>query len=60
MTVYLDTSVILRVLFRESNPTPDWGRWAAAYASRLWHTEGLRVVDRMRLNGAINDRQVAV
>jgi hypothetical protein len=59
MNVYVDTSVILRVLFREPDPVPDWGLWKEAYASRLWHTEALRVVDRMRLTSAINDQQVA-
>lgn len=58
MKVYIDTSVILRVLLREPNPFPDWGQWKQAYASRLWHTEALRVVDRMRLMAAISDQQV--
>ncbi|MEI6422601.1 MAG: hypothetical protein WCP55_10305, partial [Lentisphaerota bacterium] len=59
MNVYVDTSAILRVLFREPDPVPDWGHWKGAYASRLWHAEALRVVDRMRLTTAINDQQVA-
>ncbi|MFA6291152.1 MAG: type II toxin-antitoxin system VapC family toxin [Victivallales bacterium] len=59
MNVYVDTSVILRVLFREPDPVPDWGKWKEAYTSRLWHAEALRVVDRMRLNTVVNDQQVA-
>jgi len=35
MKVYLDTSVILRRLLNEPNPLSDWGRWEAAFASRI-------------------------
>ncbi|MEI6149868.1 MAG: type II toxin-antitoxin system VapC family toxin [bacterium] len=59
MRVYVDTSVVLRVLFREPNALPEWGQWTEAYASRLWFTEALRTLDRLRLLGAINDEQVA-
>jgi len=58
MRVYMDTSVALRVLFREPDPVPDWGQWTKAYSSRLWHTEALRAVDRARLIGVIDDPQV--
>jgi len=59
MKVYVDTSVTLRVLFREPNPLSTWGKWTEAYASRIWYTEALRVVDRTRLMAGINDQQVA-
>ena len=58
MTVYLDTSVVLRVLLRQPNPISCWGQWQKAYASRLWRTEALRVVDRLRLAGEIDDLEV--
>lgn len=58
MRVYVDTSVTLRVLFCEPHPLPTWGQWTEAYASRLWYTEAMRVVDRMRLLAAIGDSQV--
>lgn len=58
MIIFLDTSVVLRILFREPEPVAGWGKWTGAYASRLWHTEALRVVDRMRLSGALDDPQV--
>jgi len=58
MRVYVDTSVTLRVLFRELNALPDWGQWTDAYASRIWHTEALRTLDRCRLLSAIDDPQV--
>lgn len=58
MTVYLDTSVVLRVLLRQPHPIACWGQWQKACASRLWRTEALRVVDRVRLAGAIDDPEV--
>jgi len=59
MTVYLDTSVVLRVLFREPNPVDLWGKWDRAYSSSLWRVEALRTVDRLRLSGNLSDGEVA-
>ena len=59
MTVYVDTSVILRVLFREPNPVEGWGRWDRALGSQLWRVEALRTVDRLRLSGDLSDGEVA-
>ena len=60
MTVYIDTSVVLRVLLREPNPVKNWGRWERGYSSNLWSVEALRTVDRLRLSGQLIDREVAV
>src|SRR6266508_55510 len=59
MTVYIDTSVILRVLFREPNPVEVWGKWERAFSSNLWRVEALRTVDRLRLSGDLSDEDVA-
>jgi predicted nucleic acid-binding protein len=59
MTVYVDTSVILRILFRESNPVGRWGQWDRALSSTLWRVEALRTVDRLRLGGDLADDDVA-
>ena len=59
MTVYIDTSVILRVLFREPNPVEVWGKWDRALSSNLWRVEALRNVDRQRLSGNLSDEDVA-
>ncbi|MFQ5852343.1 MAG: type II toxin-antitoxin system VapC family toxin [Candidatus Binatia bacterium] len=59
MTIYLDTSVVLRVLFQEPNPVKVWGKWDRAYSSSLWRVEALRTVDRLRLSGDLSDREVA-
>jgi predicted nucleic acid-binding protein len=59
MNVYLDTSVVLRVLFREPNPVTIWTKWDKAYSSSLWRVEALRTVDRLRLLHEISDSEVA-
>lgn len=59
MNIYLDTSVVLRRLRRESSPLPGWGKWEHAYASVLLRVETLRTIDRLRLSGALTDLQVA-
>jgi predicted nucleic acid-binding protein len=59
VNVYLDTSVVLRVLFGEPNPIDFWGRWEHAYSSALWRIEALRTVDRLRLLHEITDVEVA-
>ena len=59
MNVYLDTSVVLRVLFREPNPIAFWGKWDRAFSSALWRIEALRTVDRLRLMHEITDIEVS-
>ena len=58
MTVYLDTSVVLRVVYHHAGALATWGQWTTAYSSVLWHTEEMRSIDRARLSGAISDAQV--
>jgi len=59
MTVYVDTSVILRILFREPDPVEVWGKWERGFSSRLWRLEALRTIDRLRLSGELADKDVA-
>lgn len=59
MIVYLDTSVVLRILLGEPNPTNEWGKWEKAYSSAVWRVEALRTVDRLRLTHEITDTEVA-
>jgi uncharacterized protein len=59
MTVYVDTSVVVRVLLREPNPVGIWGQWNKAYSSALWRVEALMTVDRLRLSHEISDAEVA-
>jgi len=59
MTAYIDTSVILRILFHEPNPVEVWGKWQRGFSSNLWRVEALRNVDRLRLSGDLSDEDVA-
>lgn len=58
MMVYLDTSAILRHLLNEPGALRNWGTWTEAYSSRLWRTEALRAIHRLRLDSAITDHDV--
>jgi predicted nucleic acid-binding protein len=59
VNVYLDTSTVLRVLLGQPKPLAMWARWAGAYASELLRVETCRVIDRLRLEGALDDEGVA-
>ena len=59
MTVYLDSSAVLRVLLRQAKPLAAWGRWHAAYSSELLGVEARRVIDRLRLQAALDDDDLA-
>jgi predicted nucleic acid-binding protein len=59
VTVYLDSSAVLRVLLRQAKPLAVWGRWEAAYSSELLGVEARRVIDRLRLQAALDDDGLA-
>ena len=58
MIVYLDTSTLLRVLFGQRPILDGWGTWERAYTSELAGVEARRVIDRLRLDGALDDAGV--
>ena len=58
MTVYLDTSTVLRVVLGQAKPLAIWGKWDEACASELLGVEARRALDRLRLEGALDDDQV--
>jgi hypothetical protein len=58
MIVYLDASIVLRVVLRDGPALPTWGRWEAAYASELLGVEARRTVERLRLTAALDDAAV--
>ena len=60
MTVYLDTSTVLRVLLGQRARLDIWSRWEAAYCSELMGLEARRVIDRLRLEAALDDEGVAL
>ena len=59
MIVYLDSSVVLRPLLGQPGRLAAWGTWEAAYSSELLGIECRRAIDRLRLEGAFDDAQVA-
>jgi len=59
MIVYLDSSVVLRPLLDQPRGLKSWGQWEAAYSSELLSVECRRAIDRMRLLGLYDDKQVA-
>jgi predicted nucleic acid-binding protein len=59
VNVYLDSSVVLRKLQRETGAVAMWAQWERVYSSELLRVEVLRTIDRNRLKGAITDHDVA-
>ena len=59
MRVYVDSSVLLRLILGEPNPLPEWSRITEAVSSEITRVEGLRVLDRLRLAGDLGDRELA-
>jgi predicted nucleic acid-binding protein len=57
--VYLDTSVLLRVVLRQPGRLARFGQWERAYCSELLVVEARRVLDRIRLEGALDDEALA-
>ena len=59
MIVYVDTSIVLRVLLGQLGRLEKWGRWKVAYSSELLGLEARRVIDRLRLELALDDQGVS-
>lgn len=49
MVAYLDSSVLLRMIFNEPNPISDLSKMTRGVSSELMKTECLRTLDRYRL-----------
>ncbi len=59
MRAYLDSSVVLRVVLTEKGRLAEWSRISEAVTSEITRVECLRVLDRLRLDGTIGDRELA-
>ena len=59
MTVYLDSTYVLRQLLGAGEGWSQWGKWDAAYASALLRTECTRAANAMRREGKLDDAQRA-
>jgi hypothetical protein len=60
MIAYVDASVLLRVVLRQPNSLPEWGRINRGISSALIATESLRTLDRLRLRAQLSDAEIAV
>lgn len=58
MTVYLDTSTVLCVVLDQAERLAFWGKWDEACSSELLGVEARRALDRLRLEGVLDDDQV--
>ena len=59
MIVYLDTSTVLRVVLGQGAALRGFGRWERAYSSELLGIEVRRMLDRLRLEAALDDAGLA-
>ncbi len=49
MNCYIDSSVVLRMIFSQSQPLKEWNKIRQGFSSRLLRLECLRTLDRLRL-----------
>ena len=59
MTVYLDSSVILRMLLRQPGGLREWKQIRRGVASALAEVECLRTLDRLRIIEGIPEAEIA-
>ncbi len=59
MTVYIDSSVLLRVVLGEPDRLESWSRIDQPISSQLIRVECLRTIDRARIVLGLNDAAVA-
>jgi predicted nucleic acid-binding protein len=59
MNAYLDSSILLRVVLGQRGRLKEWKSVREGVASALAEVECLRTLDRLRLRGLVNDRDLA-
>jgi predicted nucleic acid-binding protein len=59
MRVYVDSSVVLRVALGEPDRLIEWTRFSDPISSELIRIECLRTIDRARLQGRSDERELA-
>ena len=59
MTAFVDTSVFLRRLLKQPGAFTEWSAWGVVAASELLRVEAHRVLDRLRLQRAFGDAELA-
>jgi predicted nucleic acid-binding protein len=59
MIAYIDSSVLMRVVFGQRNALHEWHTIDRGVSSALIITESLRTLDRVRLQTPLSDNEVA-
>jgi uncharacterized protein len=59
LNVYIDSSVVVRILFGEPDPLAIWSQIERPVSSELLGIECLRTLDRLRLRDRLDDRAFA-
>jgi len=57
---YIDSSVLLRVLFGQSNALKEWKKIERGISSALIEVECLRTLDRLRLIEGLSEEDIAI
>ncbi len=60
MIAYIDSSVLLRVLFGQSNVLKEWKKIERGMSSALIEVECLRTLDRLRLVEGVSEEAIAI
>jgi len=60
VTLYLDSSVLLRVVLRQPDALAEWSSVPQGVASALVQVECLRTLDRLRVRATLSDLDQAV
>ena len=60
MIAYIDSSVLLRVLFGQSNALKEWKKIERGMSSALIEAECLRTLDRLRLVESLSEEAIAI
>ena len=60
MIAYIDSSVLLRVLFGQSNALKEWKKIERGISSALIEVECLRTLDRLRLIEGLSEEDIAI
>jgi predicted nucleic acid-binding protein len=58
LIAYLDSSVVLRVLFGQADSLATWRSIERAVSSELIRVECLRAIDRLRIRGRLDERTI--
>lgn len=59
MNVYVDASVVVRLLLGEANPLATWGHWSVAVSSELGRLEVMRALERLRVLKEVTNEEFA-